>query len=86
MNKHDKSKKNKKPFSCTEGDNKNKALRVGSFNICKGMNNKEELLLNMMENEDFDIIAVHETDIQEFDEKRPFTLLGFRTYWPLQRS
>ena len=61
-------------------------LKIGSFNICRGLNSKETLLLNLMENEELDIIGVHETDISDFDESTPFTLSGFKTYWPIKRT
>ena len=49
------------------------SLRVGNLNICRGINNKEALLLNMIETEKIDIIGVSEVDIPHFDEKKPFS-------------
>ena len=75
-----------KPFSCQQCEKTKKTIRVGSLNICKGLNNKEVQLLNTMENEELDIFGVSETDLSDFDEEKPFTLKGFRTYYPLKRQ
>ena len=64
----------------------NNTLKVASLNVCKGLFSKEVLFLNMMQQEELDIIAVCETEVTDFGEQKPFTLSGFRTYWPLKRS
>ena len=61
-------------------------LKVASLNVCKGLFSKEVLFLNMMQQEELDIIGVCETEVTDFGEQKPFTLSGFRTYWPLKRS
>ena len=35
----------------------------------------------MLDN-DYGIFAVSETDLQHFDETKPFSLKGYRTHWP----
>ena len=40
----------------------------------------------MIEEEELDIIGVSETDLKDFDESLPYTLRGFKTFWPLKRS
>ena len=41
--------------------------------------------MNAIIEENFDIFGVSEVDIEDFDEKKPFTLKGFKTYFLLQR-
>ena len=53
---HVKTHNSEKPYRCHEREKSKKTLKVGSLNICKGLNNKEVQLLNMIENEDLDII------------------------------
>ena len=83
---HEKIHKAEEPFSCQARDKTKKHLRIGNLNICKGLNNKEAQLLNMIEEEEIDIIGVSETDLKDFDESLPYTLRGFKTFWPLKRS
>ena len=66
--------------------NKGTNLRVASLNICKGLYSKETLLLNLMINEDIDIIGISEADLSFFDEKRPFSLHGYKTFYPILRQ
>ena len=49
------------------------------------MNSKDTQLMNMLINEDIDIMKVSETDLI-FDEKKPFSLEGFKTFYPLLRQ
>ena len=49
------------------------------------MNSKHTQLMSMLINEDIDIMKVSETDLI-FDEKKPFSLEGFKTFYPLQRQ
>ena len=83
---HEKIHKAGEAFSCQARDKTKKHLRIGNLNICKGLNNKEAQLLNMIEEEEIDIIGVSETDLKDFDESLPYTLRGFKTFWPLKRS
>ena len=53
-----------------------KPLIIGSFNICRGLFKKEELLINTIQEQHFDIFAVSEVDIENMDEERPFTIEG----------
>ena len=63
----------------------NNYLRIASLNINRGLFDKEEVLINTIEELNFDICAVSEVDIKDFDEKKPFSIDGFKTYFPLQR-
>ena len=74
--------KGKKPFKCEKFV---KSLKVGSLNIGRGLFKKEELLLNTINEQRFDIFSVSECDLEDFDESKPFSIKGFRTYFPLQR-
>ena len=63
----------------------NNNLRIASLNINRGLFNKEEKLINTIEEHDFDIFGVSEVDIKDFDETKPFSLEGYNTFFPLQR-
>ena len=63
----------------------NNNLRIASLNINRGLFNKEERLLNTIEEHELDIIGVSEVDIKDFDETKPFSLEGLNTFFPLQR-
>ena len=39
-----------------------------NLNIGRGLNNKEELLIHTIRNQDCDICGVSEVDIEDFDE------------------
>ena len=87
LKKHERTHRTKKPASGQHCDKPtNQTLRVGNLNICKGLYSKEALLLNMIEHEEIDIFGVSETDILDFNEEKPFSLKGYRTYWPIKRS
>ena len=62
----------------------NNNLRIASLNINRGLFNKEERLLNTIEEHELDIIGVSEVDIKDFDETKPFSLEGLNTFFPLQ--
>ena len=49
------------------------------------MNNKEELLIHTIKTQDCDICGVSEVDIEDFDEKKPYSIEGYNTFFPLQR-
>ena len=60
-------------------------LKIASLNINRGLIDKEEKLINTINEHDFDICAVSEVDIKYLDDKKPFSLDGYNTYFPLQR-
>ena len=60
-------------------------LKISNLKINRGLNSKEELLKYTIQEQNCDIIGVSEVDIQDFDEKKPFTLEGYVTYFPLQK-
>ena len=61
------------------------SLRIGSLNIGTGLYAKEELLINTIQEQKCDIIGISEVDIEYFDEKNPFSIKGYKTFFPLQR-
>ena len=69
-----------------------KSLRLGSFNIGGGLisskkkRGKEELLLETLSTNKVDIACVQETELEHFDESRPFSLSGYRTFFTQKRS
>ena len=63
-----------------------KSLTIGSLNICRGLFNKEELLVNTINEKNCDICSVSEVDLEDFDEKKPFSIKGYNTYFPLTRT
>jgi hypothetical protein len=60
-------------------------LCIASLIIDRGLFDKEERLINTIEEHELDICAVSEVDIKDFDETKPFSIEGFNTYFPLQR-
>ena len=58
----------------------NKSLRISSLNICRGLEFKEDLLKHTIMDEKFVICRVSEVDIEHFDEKKPFSIKGYKTY------
>ena len=92
----ERSKRNKKakqvksasnqPAPESASKNEKRFLRLGSLNICKGLYTKEKFLLDTIEKQEIDIFGVSETDLKHFDESRPFSLKGFKTYYPLKRQ
>ena len=61
-------------------------LKVASLNICRGLYSKEELLEATIRENDFDVCSVCEVDIENFDIKNPFSLGGYQTFFPLERT
>ena len=77
---------NKKKFHCDICDTDDtKTLKIASLNIGRGLFSKEELLVNTMEDQKSDIFSVSEVDLEDFDDKKPFSLKGYVTFFPLQR-
>ena len=62
-----------------------KSLRVANLNIDRGLIKKEDLLKYTIQEYNIDIIGVSEVDLISFDEKQPFTIEGFNTFFPLKR-
>ncbi|MCP3931383.1 MAG: endonuclease/exonuclease/phosphatase family protein, partial [Bacteroidetes bacterium] len=60
-------------------------LKIASLNINRGLFDKEENLIKTIKENDFDICALSEVDIKYLDDKKPFSIEGFKTYFPLQR-
>ena len=60
-------------------------LRIASLNIGRGLSNKEKQLYNTIKELDCDICSVSEVDIEYFDEKKPFSFQGYKTYFPFPR-
>ena len=63
----------------------NNNLRIASLNIDRGLFDKEERLINTIEELELDIFGVSEVDIKDFDETKPYSLQGFNTFFPPQR-
>ena len=63
----------------------NKPLRVASLNIRRGLNNKEEMLKNLIYSLNCDIIGIGEVDIEGFCEDKPFSIHDYKTFYPPQR-
>ena len=97
LRRHQQTTGTSKPFKCTkcdktfnnkgEKDQHNEKLhdtviRVASINICSGLLKKEETILATMQQFNFGIVFLHEVEARDFDEKRPFTLQGYKTYFP----
>ena len=59
-----------------------KTIKIGSLNICRGLYKKEELVHNVMLQENLKIFGICETDLIDFDEKKPFCFPGYETLWP----
>ena len=74
-----------------KGGQRNK-LRIGSFNIGGGLiskrnkNGKEEVLLETLCSKQIDIACVQETELEHFDESRPFSINGFKTFFTKKRN
>ena len=79
--------------SCRAGDaqrslmkkREQNTLKVASLNIGTGLYSKEELLINTLMEQDIDIFGVSEVDIEHFDEKKPFSIKGYQTFFSLER-
>ena len=80
----------KKPFNhqfkCLKMVHEKRILRIASLNIGRGLFKKEELLVNTISEQNCDICSVSEVDIEDFDEKKPFSIRGYNTYFPLKRE
>ena len=59
-------------------------LKIGSLNICRGLFSKKELLIDTLQEKNFDIFGVSEIDLENVDEEKPFTLKGYKSYFPLK--
>ena len=63
-----------------------KSLRISSLNIRRGLYRKEEELMLLMQEQNCDVCSFSEVDIVDFDEKKPFSIEGFKTFFPLKRT
>ena len=61
-------------------------LRISSLNIGRGLNMKENSLKYTILMEDCDVCSISEVDIEDFDENKPFSIEGYKTYFPLKRT
>jgi len=61
-------------------------LRISSLNIRRGLYSKEENLFHLIQEQSCDICSFSEVDIVDFDEKKPFSMEGFKTFFPLKRT
>ena len=61
-------------------------LRISSLNIRRGLNSKEEELILTIQDQNCDVCSLSEVDIEDFDEKKPFSIEGYKTFFPLKRT
>ena len=64
----------------------NNTLRISSLNIRRGLYSKEEELFHLIKEQSCDVCSFSEVDIVDFDEKKPFSIEGFKTFFPLKRT
>ena len=57
-------------------------LKIGSWNIKRGLITKEIELSEMLNNEDFDIMFLNETDTKQIKSKSDYQLKGYETILP----
>ena len=62
------------------------SLRISSLNIRRGLYKKEEELTLLMQEQNCDVCSFSEVDIEDFNEKKPFSIKGFKTFFPLKRT
>ena len=56
------------------------------MNINRGLFTKEELLINTILEKDFEIFTVSECEIKDFDENKPFSIAGYKIFFPLEKQ
>ena len=61
-------------------------LRISSLNIRRGLNSKEELLIQTIQEQSCDVCSISEVDIHDFDDKKPFSIEGYKTFFPIKRT
>ena len=66
--------------------NHQSAIKLGSFNICRGLYRKEEQLNHIVTQNNFDFFGIQEADIAEFDPKVPFTIKGYKTFSAIEKK
>ena len=69
-----------------KGNAINDLLRISSLNIRRGLYKKEEELILLMQEQNCDVCSFSEVDIEDFNEKKPFSIEGFKTFFPLKRK
>ena len=62
-------------------ENNIKCLKIGSLNIGRGLFGKEELLINTINEQNLDICSVSEVDITDFNELKPYSKKGYKTFF-----
>ena len=65
---------------------RNKTITVASLNIRRGLYSKETLIKQTIDQNNFAIVGLHEVEIEYFDETRPFSIKGYKTYFPMLRK
>jgi hypothetical protein len=68
-----------------ETKHKKNILRISNLNLGRGLYRKEELIKKTIYEQNCDICSLSEVDIKYFDEKKPFSIDGYKTYFPLER-
>ena len=59
---------------------------MGESAVLDGRNcTKEQLLINTIQEQNCDVCCVSEVDIKDFDERKPFSIKGYKTFFPIQR-
>ena len=56
-------------------------ITVASLNINRGLFEKEDLITHLLTQEEIGIVGLHEVDLKHFDDKKPFTIEGYETYY-----
>ena len=85
--KHVKAQNSEKPFNCADCENKyTRNLKIASLNIRGNLSSEKDLLLkHLIHDGDYDVFNICETEIKDFDESRPYSVEGYRTFFPIQR-
>ena len=55
-------------------------MNCASWNLCRGTYSKEREVFEAMEEHDLDCMMLQETDLADYDEKRPLTAEGFLSF------
>ena len=61
-------------------------IKIGSLNIRNGLYTKESLLHSFMIEHDLKIFSLCETEVENYDTKKPFLLEGFKTFHSTERA
>ena len=63
-----------------------KTQRVGSLNTHAGFGDKDDQIKLTIQENKFDIFSISETELQNFDEKKPPSFKGYKTFFPKKRE